>query len=118
MTVGRKAFRLDASGRLRFLFHAHAGSSIVPLDVWITAKARWVTDGQRQKKYRSGFHFIRDERHIERFNRLTKSKYVFLPVQVRDIRPKPRTTVGSWLAREVRIPASSVKALKVSAPLR
>lgn len=109
MTTGWKAFRRDALGQLRFLFHAHAGSSVVPLDVWIAAKARWVTDGQRQRKYRSGFHFIRDERHIERFNRLTGGKYVFLPVQVRGIRPKPRTTVGSWLAREIRISTTSVK---------
>jgi hypothetical protein len=103
-TTGWKAFRLDAQGRLRFLFHAHAGSSVVPLNAWISSVARWVTDGQRQKKYRSGFHFIHEEHHIERFNRLTKNKYVFVRVRVRSIRPKPRTSVGSWLAREIFVP--------------
>lgn len=111
-STGWKAFRLDAQGRLRFLFHAHAGTSVVPFDTWIEAKAKWVIDGQRQTKYRSGFHFIREPRHIERFNRLTKNKYVFLRVRVRGIRPKPRTSVGSWLAREIFVPKEALESIQ------
>jgi len=104
VTSGWKAFRVDSRGRVRFLFHAHDGSSIVPFNTWIRSKARWVTDGQRQKKYRSGFHFLVETERIDKFDRLTKGKYIFLQVQVRNARPKPRTNVGSWIAQEILVP--------------
>jgi hypothetical protein len=56
--AGYKAFRIDEKGRLRFLFHAHKGSSIVPLDEWITAKRRWGREA-KGRKYRVAFHFLR-----------------------------------------------------------
>jgi len=101
--IGFKAFRIDNQGRLRYLFRAHEGTSLVQLDTWMTAKQKWVREAQG-RKYRSGFHFLRTDEHIEKFMKLTKNKYVFIPVHVRNIRPKPRTSVGSWLAQEIRIP--------------
>jgi hypothetical protein len=98
-----KAFRIDNQGRLRYLFRAHDGSSLVEFDTWLLAKRKWVREAAG-KKYRSGFHFLRHEKDIEKFMKLTKNKYVLIPVHVRNIRPKPRTSVGSWLAQEIRIP--------------
>jgi hypothetical protein len=101
--IGFKAFRVDDNGRLRYLFRTHEGSSLVQLDVWMTAKKKWVREA-KGRKYRSGFHFLRTDEHIEKFMKLTKNKYVFVPVHVRNIRPKPHTSVGSWLAQEIRVP--------------
>jgi len=103
-TIGYKAFRIDNKGQFRYLFHAHDGSSVVQFDTWMIAKKKWVREAAG-KKYRSGFHFLRFEEDIEKFMKLTRYKYVLLPVHVRNIRPKPRTSVGSWLAQEIRIPS-------------
>jgi len=109
-TIGYKAFRVDKQERLRYLFHAHEGTSLVEFDVWLKAKQKLVREAQG-KRYRSGFHFLRTPEHVEKFQKMTKNKYVFIPVHVRNIRPKPRTSVGSWLAQEIRIPG--IEAQKV-----
>jgi hypothetical protein len=96
-----KAFRLDREGRLRFLFHTYKGSSLVPLNQWIETKRPWVKDGSRQTKYRAGFHFFPDINNRGRFDKLTKNKYFIIEVEVEDIEPKPRTVVGSWLAKRL-----------------
>jgi hypothetical protein len=106
--IGYKAFRLDAKEQLRFLFHTHGGSSLVPMDCWLSTKRPWVTDGSRQKKYRSGFHFLQDKNDIIQFQKLTKGKYIIVPVQVQGIERKPRTNVGSWLACKIRVPSAEV----------
>jgi hypothetical protein len=109
MIKGMKAFRVDKNGRLRFLFHAYKGTSVVPLDQWIETSRPWVTDGQRQKKYRSAFHFLREPDRIDKFDKLTKGKYVILPVRVQGIQPKPRTSVGSWLARRIYVSSAAAR---------
>lgn len=100
----QKAFRVDGQERLRFLFHAHEGSSLVPFNQWLTAKRRWVKDGTSKRKYRSGFHFFPRGADMATFAALTKQKYIILPVRVRDVAPKPGSSVGSWIAREIYIP--------------
>jgi hypothetical protein len=110
---GTKAFRVDGKGRLRFLFHAHQGSSVVPLDRWIETKRPWVTDGSRQKMYRAAFHFLRDRDRVEKFDRLTQGKYVMIPIKAQGAERKPRTNVGSWLARKIFV--SSVDVEKILA---
>jgi len=104
-----KAFRIDADGRLRFLFHAHQHSSLVPLDTWLEARAKWVQDGSGQKrKYRSGFHFFPTGAETGLFDKLTKCKYTILPVIVEDVHPKPRSSVGSWIARRLYVPSAAL----------
>lgn len=100
-----KAFRRDNKGFLRFLFHTYEGTSLVPLDEWIETKRPWVKDGTSKRKYRSGFHFLRTQRDIDRFQKLTKYKYEVREVLVMEIEPKPRTSVGSWLARRIKVPS-------------
>ena len=101
-----KAFRVGRQGRLRFMFHPHAGSTVVPLSVWLESQAKWVTNpGKKagQKHYRAGFHYFRDWESIIAFQKLTKWKYVIRPVLVSGVHPKPRTNVGSWLARHLYV---------------
>ncbi len=102
--IGWKAFRYTGEKNLRFLFHTHNGSSVVPFNEWIEAKQRWVQDGNRSKKYRAGFHFFRRREDIGRFQKLTKGKYWILMVEVKDIWQKPNSSVKSWLARQIRVP--------------
>jgi len=99
---GWKAFRLDRQGQLRFLFHAHKGTTVVPVGAWLEAKARWVSDAGRP--YRSGFHFFRKWDDVLNFHRQTKEKYVVMTVLVAKVRPKPRTIAGSWIARYLYVP--------------
>ncbi|MEX0888120.1 MAG: hypothetical protein WDZ67_01975 [Patescibacteria group bacterium] len=97
---------MDQKGRLRFLFHPHAGTSVVQFNTWMECKARWVRNpGKRgQKAFRAGFHFFPKEESAAKFQKLTKGKYLILPVLVAEVRPKPRTNVGSWLARYLFVP--------------
>jgi len=98
--TGYKAFRLNKDNKLCYLFKTHNGSSTVELDTWL--KTKWVSESNG-KKYRSGFHFLRDNNSIEAFNKLTKGKYVFIPVQCRSVEAKPRSRSNSWLAVEIFI---------------
>ncbi|GEM_PF-6228151 len=101
-----KAFRLDKQGRLRFLFHGHAGTTLVPVGTWLEAKAHWVRDSgdRNQKAYRAGFHCFPRREDADRFEKRIRGKYFILPVLVSAARPKPRTNVGSWLARYLLVP--------------
>jgi len=99
-----KAFRQDKEAVLRFLFHGLEGSRTVPLNRWLKAKKRRVKDGTSKHKYLSGFHVFVDRQAMSRFGKLTKFKYPILPVLVRGLRPKPRTSVGAWLADELYVP--------------
>jgi len=107
--LGVKAFRIDKKGVLRFLFHAHEGSSVVPLDRFIEAKRRWVKDGTSRRKYRSGFHFFPEGADMATFMALTKQKYVTVTVLAMGVEPKPRSSVGSWLARKIMVCSEDVK---------
>ena len=98
-----KAFRVDRQGRLRFLFRAHAGTSVVPRGIWLEAKARWVREAN-SRIYRAGFHCFRRWEDVVRFQKLTKRKYVILEVLVADLRLKPQNRAGSWLARRLFVP--------------
>jgi hypothetical protein len=98
-----KAFRLDKDKNLRFLFHTYQGSSLVPIGKWIETKSPWVNEGRR-KKYRSGFHYFPTLDDTRKFRSITKNKYLILPVEVKDVRSKPHSSVGSWLARKLFVP--------------
>ncbi len=71
-TLGYKAFRVDTKGQLRYLFHAHEGSSLVQFDTWMTAKRKWVREA-KGTRYRSGFHFLRNMDDVDKFMKLTKN---------------------------------------------
>ena len=107
--IVHKAFRLK-DGRLHFLFRGHDGSLAVPLETWLTSKAKVVMDG-RGHCYRAGFHVLVGPEAISKFNRLTKGKYVVREVEARDIRRKPNSRTGIWLARHLRVPSIGINYL-------
>jgi hypothetical protein len=98
---GLKAFRIDSKGKVRFLFHAFQGTSIVPMDRWIETKRPWGSEDQRAKKYRLAFHFLREPERVEKFQKMTKNKYIIVPILAQGVEPKPQTSVGSWLAKRI-----------------
>lgn len=102
-----KAFRRDNRGRLRFMFHPHGETSVVPLGTWLETKARWVHNPGKKIKgtaYRAGFHCFLRRADADRFEKLTKGKYLIRPVLVSGVWPKPRSRVGSWLTRRLFVP--------------
>jgi len=108
MVEGMKAFRVDDRGKLRFLFNAFQGSSVVPLDRWIETKRPWGREG-KGRKYRVAFHFLRDPDRIAAFNRLTKGKYVIIPIRASRVEPKRNSSVGSWLAKKIFVSSTDVR---------
>lgn len=105
-----KLFELK-DDQLYTLFHAaeYKGSRQLPLDTWLTATERQVTDGSSQTPYLSGFHFFFcDHSTIQQYcARFTQPrKLVLVDVLVKDTRPKP-TNPNVWLARRIFIPSNS-----------
>jgi hypothetical protein len=114
---GWKAVRIGTTGSIykgcvmwdmRFLYHPHEGSRIIPVDKWLEAKARWVRKlGDRNKTsraYRAGFQFLATRADVERFNELTKGKYSFIRVRVRQTWRKPTKGSKSMMARFLFVP--------------
>lgn len=83
-----KAFRVDALGRPRFLFHGNHGSTLVTLDTWMRAQNKVVRDGNGERYYESGFHACMTLAEMERWRAQTKYKYVVVEVEVRQFQLK------------------------------
>lgn len=109
-TQAWKAFRLDEQGRLRFLFKAHAGTTLIHRGAWLKAKARWVREAD-SRTYRAGFHCFREWEAVLAFQKRTKGKYVIQKVLVAGLRRKPHTRTGSWLARCLYVPPEAERRL-------
>lgn len=101
-----KLFRVHKSGHLQFLYHTHNGSSIVPRNVWLKTKMRWVHNpgSKNQKKYRSGFQFFSTRPEAEKFQRDTGGKYVLVVVQVKSYWMKPRSRAKAMMAQYLCVP--------------
>jgi hypothetical protein len=67
-----KAFR-KRNRNLCFLVRGHFGSLTVPMDTWLVSKSNLVRDG-KGRRYRAGFHILKDMDTVNKFNRLTKGK--------------------------------------------
>ena len=94
-----KVFRLDNQDRLRFLFHAWNGSSLVHHDTWLHAEFKTVRDGTNGRYYQSGFHvFLADDMPKDWRKIFKKNDRILVPVMVEDIRPKDHAKQNMWLA--------------------
>jgi hypothetical protein len=102
-----KAFRTDKAGRLRYLFHGNAGSTLVPLDTWVKAEEKMVTDGSGNTVYLSGFHAFITTEALKDWNKTLRYDKVVVPVKVRETRPKAHSKHkgGVILARWLMVPS-------------
>ena len=114
---GWKAVRCDmtrptvvagrAAPTLRFLYHSHNGRTAIPTGLWLEAKAKWVYNPGKKKTgtaYRAGFQYLASRIAVERFNTLTKGKYSFIRVRVRQVWRKPTKGSKSMMARFLFVP--------------
>jgi hypothetical protein len=108
-----RLFEVAEDGALLTLFHrTEQGSRRVPIGEWLEAKARWVSDGSGNRRYRAGFHIFAPEcdaetfvqRHFRRPRTLA-----IVEVEVKDLRPKPTNPNRVLLARHMRVPAVRAK---------
>jgi hypothetical protein len=116
VTVGWKAVRVSRAGsihrgvvvpELRFLYHSHNGSRIIPTGRWLEAKAKWVYNPGKKKTgtaYRAGFQYLPTRAEVAHFNALTKGKYSFIKVRVRQTWKKPTKNSKSMMARFLFVP--------------
>ena len=94
-------------GQIKALFHGTQGSRTFPINQWIKADQKFVTDGSHGKEYLSGFHFLKSKQEAEEFFskkfKIKKNRRV-VACEVRgNIRLKPTGTC--WLADEIRLTA-------------
>jgi len=88
------------------LFHGHHGTRRLPLDFWLRAHQRVVTDGSRQHRYRAGFHIYPDLEGVKRWLQGVKivENRVVVEVDAEFIRDKPNARTGTLLAKWMCIP--------------
>jgi len=104
-----KAFRiveLDASGRMKTLFHGIQGSRLIEAGKWYTADEKQVTDGSSKTSYISGFNVLKSreecEAYLERFDQ-SKRTLAIVPCEVREVRPKSHSKSNVFLARKLKV---------------
>ena len=114
--TGWKAVRVSSCGSiwrgtvvptLRFLYHTHNGSAVIPRGVWLEAKAKWVHNPGKKiagRSYRAGFQYLKTRADVRAFDKLTKGKYSFIKVQVRQVWRKPTEGSKSMMARFLFVP--------------
>jgi len=105
----KKYWRLlrDKEGLPTTLFHGLSGSRRLPLDEWLDAEIKTVTDGgkKKAKKYKSGFHVLPTLEEIVKFtNRFRRIEdLVIVEVDVQDLWSKEHSPANVWLAARMRI---------------
>jgi hypothetical protein len=98
----------DQDGSPATLFHGVDGSRKLPLDTWLQADVKPVTDGSCSTVYQSGFHVLptRDDvvEHLGRFKHLRHR--VIVRVEVDE-------AAGIWPKSHSRSPVLLVKRMRV-----
>ena len=93
------------------LFHGINGSKKMPIDKWVAADKKMVTDGSRQNKYLSGFHVMPTVEscisYLEKFKNVVDKAIV--SCEVKKIRPKPQASGPVFLADKIKVIRSVLK---------
>jgi len=94
---------IDADGEPRFLYHGLRGSRVVPLDQWVTAERKWVTEGSNPY-YWSGFHAYRSLDDVRAWLRRCRIREGRAAVEIDCERVRPKPTAGeAMLAGAMRV---------------
>lgn len=88
-----KAFRLDRQGNPRFLFQPHNGCISTPINKWLYAEPKLVTNGTNAPWYRSGFHGFETMEHVDRWLRRCIHPVFIARVEIK----KPRGDKKDWV---------------------
>lgn len=105
----------EKDGKPRTLFHGINGSKTLPLDTWIDAVVKDVSDGG--PIYKSGFHVLPSLEETRHYATRFKHKKVLVEVDVDESAgswPKSHSKSNVLLARRIRIRTSQWKKRKYS----
>jgi len=93
----------DHHGRPRLLYHGLRGRRALPLDAWLAAEIKWVSEGSNPY-YWSAFHCYLDIGAIGRWLRRCRkiTNRVAVEVDVKGVTKKP-TKGEAYLARSMRV---------------
>lgn len=91
--------------KIKTLFHGLNKSRIIPLNTWLEAEEKMVTDG-KGTAYLSGWHVLLDyEKAVEYLSRFTTRTELLevVPVLVKNIRPKRHSNSDVYLAKHMKV---------------
>ena len=95
-------------GSYKTLFHGVQGSRCLPIDKWITADQRIVSDGGTE--YMSGFHVLSNYHdcllYLKRFTSKKRTLRI-ISVHVKNFRRKKHSNSEVYLAKEMCIPVNN-----------
>ena len=99
-----KIFDLSEDGP-KTLFHGVNGSRLLPINEWVEAEIKPVTDGSRQEPYLSGFHAYPSLDAVRKWIAGAKNtdNRVVVSVQVDGLREKPNAVRPTILADRMKI---------------
>lgn len=91
------------------LFHGNNGSRSLPVNQWIIANRKLVTDGSSQNPYLSGFHAYPSLDAVKRWLRGAKNldDRVVVKVHVKGLRDKTHAVRKTILANKLKITAQA-----------
>lgn len=99
-----KIVDLSPDGTYSLLMHGVNRSKLLPFNTWIKAERKWAGEGGL--KYWTGFHVLKSEeaclKYMKKFRDKTKAR-VIIKVLAKGLTPKPRTKVGVFLAKELKV---------------
>jgi len=100
----------EKDGLPRTLFHGIEGSKTLPLDSWVEAVVKDVSDGGTV--YKSGFHVLPSKEETEEYATKFKEKKVVAEVDVDEeagIWPKAHSPSNIMLVKKIRIRSAQWK---------
>lgn len=90
--------------KIKTLFHGLNGSKTLPVDTWLTATKKMVSDG-KGTVYLSGFHIMQSldeaKSYLKAFKNI-KHKNV-IQVYAKNVWKKEHSTSNVWLAEHIKI---------------
>ena len=102
-----KIVDIDSEGNFKMLFHGINGSKILPIEEWIEAESKTVTDGTNGTKYDSGWHIMATydeaEEYLSKFTDKTKNRGIVI-IDVRGrVWPKKHSNSNVFLCEWIKV---------------
>lgn len=99
----------DKDGCPATLFHGINGSRILPLDIWVDANVKPVTDGSAVTVYDSGFHVLKQ---LKKVKEVLRSGFKYLDYRV-ICRVEIDENSGVWPKSHSKNPVILAKRMKI-----
>lgn len=109
-----RLFRVDKDGLPRTIMHGWYGSRSLPLDQWLPAEVKDVSNpgDKLGNTYKSGWHVALAVDVVANYTNRFSEPPIICPVWVSDLEAKPRSVADMYLARWMLIDASDWMKIK------